>query len=75
MLMPAQRQLKGLGCLLLPAQGLSAEDLTACICLPKDCAGDLAACFYLLKGCTEDLPVCLCLHKDCPDNLAACFGL
>ncbi len=40
LLLPAQTPLRGLGCLLLPAQGLHAEDLTnltVCYYLPKDC--------------------------------------
>ncbi len=66
------------------AQGLHSEDLTwpfSTTCPRTACRGldrlleDLAACFYLLKGCTEDPPACLCLPKDCLEDLAACFCL
>ncbi len=72
MLLAAQRPLRGLGCLLLPAQGLRGgpcfyllkgcmKDLPVCFCLHKDCPDDLAACFGLCMNYVEDLDSYFCL--------------
>ena len=64
----------GLDRLLMPAQGLPAEDFIVCYYLPKDCTEDLIVCYYLPKDCAEE-SACFCLHKDCMEDLATCFGL
>ncbi len=87
LLLPAQRPLRGLGCLPLPAQNC-VEDLSACSCLPKDLWVLTAAASQISKIFIHFLfTICRCggnsalaaagstNTKDCMEGLTTRYGL